>query len=238
MSDEADTLVLRTALPKMLNWCLVPSGRSLPADSQASSFLTTFPPEIRNLIYEALFVSSGRLETIKDSPGHEGWHWYEDMNPSLKGSPELSRLKIALATPFLRSCHQVYHQAIGILYSYNEFMLRPHRPMPAFDTWSRDLGSQMVFVRKVFVGVHALYGTVVRADRSDNGIEILRILRLLWATKSSKLDIVITKDVVPRYVSSYGQWDMVALNRILLLLRLNDAMDIEGTTALGCSHLS
>jgi hypothetical protein len=226
MSDQAGSLVTRATLGKTKTQDAVPVGASLPTDSRAASFLMTLPSEMRNLIYEALYVSNGRLECTKGSIGHEGRRWYEETSPSLRGSTALSRSEIALATPFLRSCRQVYHEAVGFLYSHNEFTLRPNTPMPAFDTWSRELGSQIILVRKVFVSVYALRGTVHVAGHYPNRVEILPILRLLWATGSSKLDIAITMDVTATSNPYFHHWEGAYLNRVPLLLGPEDSMDI------------
>jgi hypothetical protein len=237
MSDQAGSLVTRATLGKTKTQYAVPVGASLPTDSRAASFLMTLPSEMRNLIYEALFGSNGRLECTKGSIGHEGRRWYEETSPSLRGSTALSRSEIALATPFLRSCRQVYHEAVGFLYSHNEFTLRPNTPMPAFDTWYRELGSQIILVRKVFVSVYALRGTVHVAGHYPNRVEILPILRLLWATGSSKLDIAITMDVTATSNPYFHHWDGAYLNRVPLLLGPENSMDIRKYDRLGCSHL-
>jgi hypothetical protein len=97
-------------------------------NTSALSVLTTLPPEIRNRIYEFLFI---RNEPVDITTGY----------PELMvDHGKVTRLSLACTVALLRTCRQIYHEAVGLLYSQNRFTLVSLGRTPRFfQDWSRTM---------------------------------------------------------------------------------------------------
>jgi hypothetical protein len=184
---------------------LIIKGRSSPTNPDAPSFLTTLPPEIRNWIYELLFIHD---DPLRVTAVHR-WTHYMDMS--------LVREEVARAMALLRSCRQVYHEAVRIIYSRNHFTFIPQdRKLSCLENWCSTISHQVLYLSKVTVELY---------DLSSNGWEttgsynLLPVLRILWMSKISDLNI---------FVRSKPSWDWISLSGDNVAAAMNSALDLLG----------
>lgn len=93
---------------------LEPIRKTIVKPSGVFDFLG-LPRELRDLIYLHLFTNPGHHITISNGDGLPRGDWTRlcDDEP-----------KRTLATEFLRSCHQVYHEASLVFYGMNVFVVQ------------------------------------------------------------------------------------------------------------------
>ncbi|KAF1349450.1 hypothetical protein EJ07DRAFT_139832, partial [Lizonia empirigonia] len=110
----------------------IPKTMSHPADTRAHSFLTTFPPKIRNTVYEVLFR---RYEPVllHDFKAYypmrplrfdDGDHL--DYNPASEDDMaeiQIFRHHFGQSLSILRCCCQIHHESAAILYGKNTFVI-------------------------------------------------------------------------------------------------------------------
>ncbi|KAI4644648.1 uncharacterized protein J4E79_011085 [Alternaria viburni] len=106
MSDEASYMEF---IDRPL-YLPIAEGNSTPCDSTAPSFLTTFPAEIRNAIYDILFYVPRGIRM------QHGYY-----NPVLED--QQLREDLATGLPLLSTCRQIYWEAGTILFSNNTWIL-------------------------------------------------------------------------------------------------------------------
>jgi hypothetical protein len=102
---------------------------------------------------------------------------------------------IAPGINMLRTCRQVYHEAVGILYSSNSFTIsmdlhRHNRTMQQLDTaadFVHRLGSQAALLKNVNIDIDPLCSPmcVEHPYDDDEQIDILPLVRVLWSGKLS-----------------------------------------------------
>jgi hypothetical protein len=117
---------------------MISRTRSLPADPNEPSFLTTFPPEIRNKIYEELLIQDGPIEV-----------------------PDRHDLgKLGSCITLLRSCRQIYNEASSTFYGRNDFVVAPgctyldrdgRFEHNSFGIWFTSMGSQICLLTRVII---------------------------------------------------------------------------------------
>jgi hypothetical protein len=117
----------------------IPKTISSPQDPHAPSFLTSLLPEIRNAVYEVLFLREEPV-LVHNAPEYypiePDRDWYrrpeefeaemDEFNQAheeaIGGDIEFS-YDFHLALPLFRSCRQIYHESVGIFYGYNKFVI-------------------------------------------------------------------------------------------------------------------
>jgi hypothetical protein len=122
----------------------IPKTISQPIDASERSFLTTFPAEIRNRIYELLFTKDvpvllhdGKTyrENLLIDLARDGERYsYEDVGDDLDLEELAKEFDVELhvqdhgfrhhftgCVSLLQACRQVYHEAAGVLYGSNTF---------------------------------------------------------------------------------------------------------------------
>jgi hypothetical protein len=151
----------------------IPRTYSSPMDPSALSILTKLPPDIRNMIYGFLFVQDAPVEII---PGYLG---------PISDRSRCTRLSLARGVVLLRTCRQIYHEAVGILYSRNRSArlsrdrYRRFSEDWFFETWSRTIVLQTHLVKSVTISLDALETRRVRWA-SPPSFEVLPLLRVVW----------------------------------------------------------
>jgi hypothetical protein len=186
-------------------------GASQLADQESPSFLTTLPPEIRNEVYRWLLVREEPIiydgchsdrerepSIYRDYRFDQGYDYDEIEAKSLPLSEEeLRSLRepshdIGSCVPFLRSCRQIYFEAVGILYSANSFLisanLHQHNEKMNQISTAADflvsLGTQLDLLKKLVIDITPLCPEEC-ADGIQNvdteQIDILPIIRVLWS---------------------------------------------------------
>jgi hypothetical protein len=112
---------------------------SSPEDPSAPSFLTSLSPEIRNAVYEILFLRDEPV-LVHNVPDYypiepdqdccrnrwqfedEMWEFEQAYKEAIDGGIEFS-YDFHLALPLFRSCRQIYHESVGIFYGCNRFVI-------------------------------------------------------------------------------------------------------------------
>ena len=105
MSDDDSS----TELGKKPSFPPIAEGNSTPYDLAAPSFLTTFPAEVRNAVYDVLFHVPDGIRMVFDQRCT-----FEDK--------ELGR-DIAAFLPMLSTCRQIYQEAATTLFSNNIWII-------------------------------------------------------------------------------------------------------------------
>jgi hypothetical protein len=190
------------ALPKVIS-----PGYSSPIKPSAPSFLTSFAAEIRNAIYAPLF-------------GHE--REWEHAGDDFFGEEETSGNILRHTLPFVRTCRQVYHEALSYWFTENKFFLTsaPCRTTDVITSWSGGMGSQMQMLRNVTISTDAL---LLRPNTA--GYELLPLLRVLWATRATKLQVIINNDEIS--FNSHYCYHLDTLNTVLELIGRQDILGLE-----------
>jgi hypothetical protein len=190
----------------------IPKTMSSPADPDTPSFLTNLPAEIRNAVYEVLFK--------RDEPvllhNAEAYHTIEpprdiyaapytrpdfmkDFHTTFEaeiGRDEEFRHNLANSMPLLRSCRQIFHEAVGMLYGQNTFIISralgrhdcneddddiDHRAYHQFTyapIWLSSIGSQIMFVKKVIIDMDGSCPIGCWGQLEE--FDLLPLLRIYW----------------------------------------------------------
>jgi hypothetical protein len=199
---------------------LIIEGRSSPTNPDAPSFLTSLPPEIRNRIYELLFVHD---EPLSVPAVYLGTHY---MNLSFV------RGKVARAMALLRSCRQVYHEAVRTIYSQNNFTFIPQdRRLWCVEDWCSTVSHQLLFLSKVTVELYDLISNVWLTGNYN----LLPVLRILWMSKISDSNIFVHHKPNWDRTSSAGDNVAAAMNSALDLLGRQDNLNLRRFLRIPCS---
>ncbi|KAL6708820.1 hypothetical protein ACN47E_002227 [Coniothyrium glycines] len=124
------------------------NGPSHPIDPEAPSFLTTLPPEVRNIVYKILFHRGDVLihntgayhaeePSRADYAEEEEFHWrmsryYDHVENEIGADCEFNH-KFHLGLPLLRTCRQIFHESASILYGGNKFIISRTTSLHDFD---------------------------------------------------------------------------------------------------------
>ncbi|KAI4622702.1 uncharacterized protein J4E87_006269 [Alternaria ethzedia] len=165
----------------------IPKTSSGAADPGAPSILTTLPPEIRNRIYEYLFKRDGPVILDDGQVHRELWDWLHVIHFTHGGVERQVRNEdlcnvFAGCTDLLLSCRQVYHEAVGILYSQNTFFFSQflHNQMHFTCTWLSRIGSHYQLLSRVSIDAHA------SAHMQPRQYNLLPLLKLIWNHPQAK----------------------------------------------------
>lgn len=157
--DESRFDNLRVYFDELPYYPAIAEGGSKPRDPTAPSFLTTFPAEIRNAIYDALFHVYGGIR-LSPSEKFITRSTFEDQDV---------RTALVAGLPLLSTCRQIYQEAATTLYSNNIWIAS--RDIYQTDDKSgsvlhgtmteatgavvllTDLGSRRVMVKKILLDV-------------------------------------------------------------------------------------
>jgi len=185
----------------------IPRVNSKPADPSQKSILTTFPGELRNIIYDFLFKRDKpiliydakacreaialEIESLLTAPNQkliEAYESYEEEWASLTGEGSEVYHGIQNGIVFTYTCRQIYSEAVRVLYG-NVFMTtrtfscqrnweEKDCGIPFLEKWIWNLGSQASLLTKVLVDIQCLCVESCNAD----GFDILPLLRLIWSS--------------------------------------------------------
>ncbi|KAH7086613.1 hypothetical protein FB567DRAFT_75054 [Paraphoma chrysanthemicola] len=214
-------------------------GRSSPSSSDRQSFLTTFPPEIRNRIYESLFVyeypvevtshDQNCVEKLCNSSGpsrlrHEANHKVQ----ATKLHVQNTRYNLACTMPFLRTCRQIYHEAVGVCYSQNSFTFYPvHHDGLKLSAWVEAISTQLHMVKKVTIDLKALRTSSRRYywDRfcQAEKFDVLPVLRIIWFSVSPQTEAYLHHDAT----IVYPKVDIFALNKAIRSIAQDDSLGLR-----------
>jgi hypothetical protein len=170
----------------------ITQSTSQPADPDAPSFLTTLPAEIRNAIYKILFTRAGPIEIYDKADQREYPSWIEnsdffDEEAELEAASYMRRKThdFDQGINLLRTCRQVYWEAIGALYSGNSFCVTvaEHRHNVELDQiltaadFIQSIGNHILLIGEICIDVTRLCPSECR--ESDYA-EFLPLMLVLW----------------------------------------------------------
>ncbi|KAF2820319.1 hypothetical protein CC86DRAFT_412194 [Ophiobolus disseminans] len=159
-------------------------GTSKSADNSEPSFLTTLPPEIRNNIYECVFL---RDEPIFIVDAHEYtkppvWDekrpliFYDDDDDGYDGYRYVNKPMKAhdcqFAVTLLRTCRQIYSESSGLFYGANDFVVS-------------SVGSHYYFLNKVAIDIGPQCPDLCYDHHEE--IDIMQLVKLLWTKPAAQL---------------------------------------------------
>jgi hypothetical protein len=185
-------------------------GTSQPQDTNEPSFLTTLPPEIRNAIYECLYLHTGPVNIVDaheytkpstavqdDDDDHFDNHdadddGYGNLDERVKAHD--SHIPVS----FLRTCRQIYGESSGKLYGANNFIISvaTHRHNGGFRQartavrWLKGLGSQSQLLSKVSIDVGKQCPMGCYYDETEYNLGPL--IKHLWSSVGSKMRLEFT----------------------------------------------
>ncbi|KAH7086091.1 hypothetical protein BKA63DRAFT_501065 [Paraphoma chrysanthemicola] len=218
-------------------------GRSSPGSSDRQSFLTTLPPEIRNRIYESLFVYEYPVEaTVHDQYGVEKpcnfllpSRTSTDANRKARATrlqvPN-TRYNLACAMPFLRTCRQIYHEAVGVCYSQNSFTFYPfHHDELKLSAWVEAISTQVHMVKKLAIDLEAL-NTSSRREYSGQfrrfrEFDILPVLRIIWFSVSPQAEVYLHHDAATEESGFYPWVNIIALDKAIHSITQGDSLALR-----------
>lgn len=180
----------------------ITQSTSQPADPDAPSFLTTLPAEIRNAVYKILFERDDPIEILDQEEQISYPAWLEaDFNVSDDEEPD-EELEQEAATymnwksydfdrglNLLRTCRQVYWEAIGTLYGANTFCVTAPEHRHNSDLFQ--IRTAADFVESI--GTHMFLITELSIDlgrfcpwscHQEIDVDISPLLRILWSRPS------------------------------------------------------
>ncbi|KAF2246650.1 hypothetical protein BU26DRAFT_567002 [Trematosphaeria pertusa] len=194
----------------------IPRGTSHPEDPTAPSFLSTLPAEIRNEVYNLLFKRDEPIVVLDPEECREDLDCCLDADSETddeetEGVGDATEIKhqewkypnlverasdsIGHAIPFLRSCRQIYTEAVVILYSGNNFLVSVpfhvhNQEMSQIQwsvSWLEEMGTNLDLLRKVVIDIDPSCPTW--CVRSDVRIDILPLVKWFWAHPATKCQI-------------------------------------------------
>jgi len=212
-------MAMTRTIPKRRNWYPVPptpilikirDDLSCPAMVIEPSFLTSLPAEIRNEIYGWLFkrndpiiyIGHGgacELDFVRSiSDDDEETLQYTEAELVVLSQPSHD---IGPASAMLRTCLQIYREAVGILYSANVFhisssLTHHNTDMDQFtiaEKFLDGLGSQLYLIKYITIDISPLCHPDCEVDLSaQQRIDILPLLRLKWFYPSVDIRLIHT----------------------------------------------
>ena len=149
----------------------LPSPVSRPMDPDTPSLLT-LPCEVRNAIYEALFIREDPIQIHANGFDPLAYH---------SGS-------VVLGTALLQSCRQIQHEATGVFYARNVFRLvlpeyaDNDERFPWSMDWLRTVGKQSSSLRVLQLDISKTLD--VRDD-----LDVLPILKYTWKLEHKDISV-------------------------------------------------
>ena len=175
----------------------LPPPVSRPIDPDALS-LVTLPGEVRNAIYEALFICEDPIQIHANGFDPLSYH---------SGS-------VVLGTTLLQSCRQIQHEATGVFYARNVFRLvlpegvDPRSGLFWAMHWLRIIGEQSSSVRAIQLDISG-------SLEYDTDFDVLQILKYVWKPehKSMAVYFVTPPERLPMGFSEWCANDTIKVNK-------------------------
>jgi hypothetical protein len=202
------------------------------SDDPDAASLLSIAPELRNHIYEYLLVD---YKPIKIASGDAGGQIVDFIG----------------SAAIIRTCRQIYHEAVGVLYSRNTFQFK-HRisfdgsfgiisPVYTFAQWTRNIESCLSNLRNVTINMdmpdipgkyrnHQIEAEI--DDSFEGGITMLPLLKFQWdgvtrnlsvRFESSDNDLSSSWDVAP----NHSNFDVSLLNKALDELATKGSLNLK-----------
>ncbi|KAI4689084.1 hypothetical protein J4E81_007801 [Alternaria sp. BMP 2799] len=213
--------------------------------------LLTIAPELRNQIYEYLLVEPCPIT-------------FEIAKVDVRKTKVTKGTSTSIGSPaILHTCRQIYHEAVGLLYSRNAFRFQHSihddffdveiiSPMEVCKRWIDDIGSCLPRLRTVNINLDVpeiperyedwMFGKDVR-NNSRQPIDILPLLDVFWNSDTRNTSVMFEMaddDESDDYESDFEeqQHDATSITNVLSELGKNDALDLQKTRRLlGSVHL-
>ncbi|KAI4660168.1 uncharacterized protein J4E79_005973 [Alternaria viburni] len=169
----------------------VPPPVSHPIDPNAPSLLN-LPGEVRNAIYEALFIHEYPIQIHAKNIDRLGYHSGYRSDSIISG------------TALLQSCCQIQYEATGVLYARNVFRLRLPEDSDERSGimwamgWLRMIGKQSSSLRVIQLDVNNLLD-------ADETLEVLPILEYTWKLEHKEMNVLFVAPLEVHGSFSYFQ---------------------------------
>ena len=230
----------------------ITQSMSQPADPDAPSFLTNLPAEIRNTVYRILFTRDQPIEITdrEEQRNYPVWLEYIDITEDEELEERIEE-EAAIYTKWrghdfdqginlLRTCRQIYWEAIGTLYSANSFCVTSpqHRhnwtllQIKTVADFIESIGTHISLITKLSIDIDRLCPYTC-ADQAD--VDLLPLVRILWSRPSIAPQISFTTGLCPIDPNLHGWSNDVSnqsisvarMNRILHMLSVADHLDLR-----------
>jgi len=202
--------------------------------------LLTIAPELRNQIYEYLLVEPCPIT-------------FEITKVDVRKTKVTKGTSTSIGSPaILRTCRQIYHEAVGLLYSRNAFRFQHSiqdevfdvdiiRPMEVCKRWIDDIGSCLPRLRTVNINLDVpeipekyedwLFGRDMR-NNSRQPIDVLPLLDVFWNSDTRNTSVmfeIAEDDESDDYESDFEeqQHDATSIANVLNELGKNDVLDLQ-----------
>ena len=220
----------------------IAQASSVSGDPGASLSLLTIAPELRNQIYEYLLVDPNpiKIESAEDR---------RTKNTRTKKTSDFSG-----SSAILRTCRQVYHETVGILYGRNAFRFQYHlrfqyqtcveiaSPTKVCTEWIGDVGSCLPRLRNITINMdvpmvseryHHAFDEDVR-EYSRQNINILPLLDVFWNNDTRNTSVIfeiLNNDALDDSdsESEEPELDVVSITNVLSELGGKDTLDLQKT---------
>jgi hypothetical protein len=224
----------------------IAKGHSVPADTMRPSLLTTLPPELRNHIYERLFVSDKPIEVTSvhsytschsdssDDPDdaidqlnaismHYFPRWLEESR--ILRQNKRRRYMLFRRIAILGTCRQIYHEASGIMYGQNHFTIVADRANARSALrWLSTIALQQHCLAKLTVCISVLESQGWVPDRE---LEILPILRMMWRCAGPDTEVLVSELPDPNPGLRRAGPNVKALNASLRSIGYHDVLNLR-----------
>ena len=207
--------------------------------------LLTIAPELRNQIYEYLLVEPCSITIEITAVDFRKTKVTKGTSTSI-GSPAI-----------LRTCRQIYHEAVGLLYSRNAFRFQHNihdnlfdvnliSPMDVCKRWIDGIGSCLPRLRTININLDVpeipekyedwMFGRDVRRN-SRQPIDVLPLLDVFWNSDTGNTSVMFEMaedDESDDYEFEFEeqQHDATSIANVLFELGRNDALDLQRTRRL------
>lgn len=228
--------------------------RSRPIDPEAPSFLTTFPAEIRNRIYELLFKREGPvllcdMEAFRDIQqsivmpysDKETYCMLDLFAPDFDEPLELDPGFVHgfhYGLGLLATCKQLYKESVGVLYG-NAFLLTKSMPcwigynqeehLSYTERWVLSVGSQAKHLRKIVIDVDAM----CPCGWAHGDLDILPLLRLKWKILAEECEIKFSSSGreracdSSRHLGEYTHLESSVLDGVMKTIGSDDTLNLK-----------
>ncbi|KAI4610646.1 hypothetical protein J4E83_008260 [Alternaria metachromatica] len=207
--------------------------------------LLTIAPELRNQIYEYLLVEPCPIT-------------FEIAKVDVRKTKVTKGTSTSIGSPaILHTCRQIYHEAVGLLYSRNAFRFQHSihddffdveiiSPMEVCKRWIDDIGSCLPRLRTVNINLDVpeiperyedwISERNVRKN-SRRPIDVLPLLDVFWNSDTRNTSVmfeIAEDDESDDYESDFEeqQHDTTSIANVLIELGKNDALDLQKTRRL------
>jgi hypothetical protein len=203
-----------------------------------SEVILSLPAELRNKIYILALCSPDDIDISR-----VGYNVTYDLHGHrLRYKHQLDEARASVTTNLLRTSRQLYHEGCSLLYGCNSFRFAhvfPDSPQETMDCpitrctdWAARCDLNIDLVKHIIIEMNVLCSRTchdINLGKPWNGapIDILPLLKLLWAPRASKPSICFQLHGSFRPESHQPPIDIMTLNNVLQQLGGDDVLSLR-----------